>query len=251
MLYRVCEPPVNNPQLEAEIYREMDHSEVNRRFVTDLISAGPVGPRVVDLGCGPALIPILLCEIAETLSEQSEHADRRDELQKLQIMGIDNCIAMLELARLELEFAGRIEQIQLQHIDLNDDKALHHELAETIICNTVLHHLDEPASALRLALWAVRPGGRLFIRDLVRPETEAEVERIVMLYGVPAHDAEPAVERAADQSSVVSPSQLLRQSLHASLTLAEIRKLVADLGIDPKCVNMTSDRHWTLDCQVS
>ncbi|EMI56344.1 hypothetical protein RSSM_02224 [Rhodopirellula sallentina SM41] len=32
------------------------------------------------------------------------------------------------------------------------------------------------------------------------------------------------------------------------MTLAEIRAIVSQLGIDPTSVSMTSDRHWTLDC---
>ncbi len=34
-------------------------------------------------------------------------------------------------------------------------------------------------------------------------------------------------------------------SLHAALTLAEIRQLVAKLGFQPQTVQATSDRHWT------
>ncbi|TWU16922.1 class I SAM-dependent methyltransferase [Allorhodopirellula heiligendammensis] len=236
MLSRTCEPPADDPKLEAKVYREMDHGDVNRRFVTDLFRSGPVGPRVIDLGCGPALIPILLCEHAEQITCDDVESDDHSELV---VMGVDNCAEMLELARFEIEFAGRLRQIQLQRIDLSDDESLDAELADTVICNTVLHHLDDPAAALRLAIRALQPAGRLFIRDLVRPETETEVERLVALHG-------GAVE---ENASGVSPSQLLRQSFYASLTLAEIRGLVSDLGIDADCVNMTSDRHWTLDCR--
>jgi hypothetical protein len=38
---------------------------------------------------------------------------------------------------------------------------------------------------------------------------------------------------------------LFADSLHAALTLEEIRNLVAGLGYDPGHVNATSDRHWT------
>ena len=39
--------------------------------------------------------------------------------------------------------------------------------------------------------------------------------------------------------------QLFHQSLHAALTLDEIRRLVTNCGLDPKGVEATSDRHWT------
>ncbi len=235
MLSRICEPIADDPKVEADVYREMDHRDVNRRFVTDLFSGGPVGPRVVDLGCGPALIPVLICEHADEIEGD-------DEIE-IQVMGVDNCVEMLEIARFEIEFAGRLRQIQLQQIDLSNHEALLPEIADTVVCNTVLHHLDDPSTALQLAFRTLRPTGRLFIRDLVRPENEAQVERLVTLHGGESSDHD-----ARDNECGVSPSQLLRQSLHASLTLNEIRDCVSAFGIDAECVNMTSDRHWTLDC---
>ncbi|TWT74310.1 class I SAM-dependent methyltransferase [Allorhodopirellula solitaria] len=229
MLSRVCEPPADDPKQEAEIYREMDHRDVNRRFVLDLFEGGGVGPRVLDLGCGPALIPILLCEYVEET--------KAGDLADLEVLGVDNCVEMLELARVEIELAGRLRGIQLEQADLSDDESLQTDLADTVICNTVLHHLDDPSTALRLALRALRPGGRVFIRDLVRPESDAEVERLVALHG----------GAADNEVAGISPPQLLRQSLHAALNLSEIRDLVSGLGMDADCVNMTSDRHWTID----
>lgn len=229
MLSRVCEPIADDPKSEAAVYRDMDHGDVNRRFVTDLLSGGPVGPRVIDLGCGPALIPILLCEHVAQLDS--------DDVCRLEVMGVDNCVAMLDMARMEIELAGRLKEIHLQQIELNDPEALQANLADTVICNTVLHHLDDPSTALKLAVRALRPSGRLFIRDLVRPETDGEVERLVALHG----------GSEGSNANGITPPQLLRQSFHASLTLAEIRDLVSSFGIDADCVNMTSDRHWTLD----
>jgi hypothetical protein len=39
--------------------------------------------------------------------------------------------------------------------------------------------------------------------------------------------------------------QLFADSLHAALTLAELRDLIATLGMDPSQARQTSDRHWT------
>ena len=64
------------------------------------------------------------------------------------------------------------------------------------------------------------------------PQTDDEVEGLVE-------------EHASDQNS--DGQQLLRQSLHAALTLPEIREICAGLGIQPDDVQMTSDRHWTID----
>ncbi len=60
----------------------MDHSEVNRKFVDDLL-AGPVGPRVIDLGCGPAAIPIELCQ----------------RVASVEMIAVDAEVEMLEIAK--------------------------------------------------------------------------------------------------------------------------------------------------------
>lgn len=250
MLPRITEPVADDPQLEAEIYREMDHSGVNGQFVIDLVNAGPVGPSVIDLGCGPALIPILLCDWADgTITDERFDACPKwqpaDEpggaenfagAKRFRVMAVDSAVEMLEIAKFELEMAGRVEQIDLQQIDLNETDALHAEIADTVICNTVLHHLDHPANAIELSLRALKSGGRLFIRDLVRPDDESEIESLVQKH---------VGEDRGD--GTLSPAQLLRQSLHASLTLEEIRELLTRNGVDPDAATITSDRHWTID----
>ena len=57
-LPRTLEPESMDTAQEAEEYESMDHSAVNDIFVDDLIAGGSVGPQVIDLGCGPAAIPI-------------------------------------------------------------------------------------------------------------------------------------------------------------------------------------------------
>jgi len=76
----------------------------------------------------------------------------------------------------------------------------------------------------------LNPGGALFIRDLLRPEDDATVRHLVQTY---AGDANAHQQKMFDDS------------LHAALTLAEIRGMVQDLGFDPATVQQTTDRHWT------
>ncbi|TWT92542.1 class I SAM-dependent methyltransferase [Neorhodopirellula pilleata] len=227
MIPRTCEPIADDPLVEAEIYRDMDHTIVNRQFVDDLILGGPVGPWVVDLGCGPAHIPILLCEAIQGDGGETHY---RPAQERLRVMATDVAVEMLEIAKFEIEMAGRVEQIELQQIDLNQPNALQADIADTLMCNTVLHHLDDPTNAIGLAIRAAKPGGRLFVRDLFRPASSAEVEALVEQHG-------------GESSS----AQLLRQSLHAAFTLDEIRTIIAPLGIEAEAVQITSDRHWTID----
>jgi hypothetical protein len=77
----------------------------------------------------------------------------------------------------------------------------------------------------------LRCGGLLFVRDLLRPESPAEVAHFVATYA--------GGENAHSQ-------QLFRDSLHAALSLSEVREFVMEFGIAAAAVQQSSDRHWTL-----
>jgi ubiquinone/menaquinone biosynthesis C-methylase UbiE len=204
---------------EVREYQDMDHSDVNRTFLDDLYDGGPVGPRVVDLGCGPADILVALCQRAPDV----------------EALGIDVSVAMLEAARLEIELGSVQGRIYLEHADCKALAEFEAASADTVISNSLVHHLPQPEAALREALRLVKPGGRLFVRDLARPESEEHVEALVR-------------QHAGEETAFAQ--QLLRQSLHAALTVAEVQALIEPLGIDREAVRQTSDRHWTLDWTV-
>ena len=201
---------------DAQEFEEMDHSEVNRIFVDDLLAGGEIGKYVVDLGCGPAAIPIELCS--------------RDD--NVQVMAIDSAISMLEVAKIQIDFAGLLDQVFLEHADVKDMGEFEPDMAETVMSNSLIHHLAQPELALQSALYLLKPGGRLFIRDLYRPDSNETVEKLVSQY-------------VSNETQYAQ--QLFRQSLCASLTLDEIQDVAGGFGISKEHVQMTSDRHWTID----
>ncbi|MEQ1828730.1 MAG: class I SAM-dependent methyltransferase [Pirellula sp.] len=214
MLQRVLENEVVEDRDEAIEYDSMDHQVVNRNFVADLIAAGPLGEDLLDLGTGTALIPIELC--------------RQDS--QVRIMASDFSGEMLELARYRLEVEGFMERVQLHH---GDAKKLIFQAKyfDTVMSNSLVHHLPSHETFLPEVLRVLRPNGLLFIRDLCRPNSMDELESLVALHA--------ATESPFGQ-------QMFRQSLHAALTLDEIAGLAIDAGLTAECVSMTSDRHWTL-----
>jgi ubiquinone/menaquinone biosynthesis C-methylase UbiE len=191
---------------------------VNRLFIDDLLAAGEIRGDILDLGTGTAQIPIVLCE-------------RLDELgvEDYRVMAADLSTSMLDLARYNIEVRLVTHRVQLDHVDA---KALHYEdgMFDIVISNSIVHHIPKPAEALREALRVVRPGGLLFFRDLLRPEEEADVARLVETY-------------AGDDNE--HQRQMFEDSLRAALSLEEIRELVASLGFNAETVQATSDRHWT------
>ena len=224
MLSRVLEPEVMDTPDEALAYDRMDHAEVNRRFVTDLLTAadaqgvnlgtdGERATQLLDLGTGTALIPIELCRRTPAL----------------RVRAVDAAQSMLDLAAVRVRDAGLSDRIQLALVDA---KRLPYEEGRfaAAISNSIIHHLPEPAVALAEAVRVTAPGGLLFFRDLLRPANQATLEQLVDTYAAGADDRQRG---------------LFADSLHAALALDEMRQLVAALGFDPQGVTQTSDRHWT------
>ena len=243
-LDRVLETEVMDTAEEALDYDTMDHSEVNRIFVDDLLVAiqgfklqvsgfksdepastwnlkpetwnstdSAVLLDILDLGTGTAQIPIELCR-------RFEHC---------RVMACDAAVSMLDQAQYNLAAHYFNERIQLKLVDA---KALPFQETkfDVVMSNSIIHHIPEPISVLREAARVTRPGGLLFFRDLLRPENEEERQRLVATYAAECNDHQ---------------RQMFADSLHAALSLAEIRELVAGLGFDPQLVQQSSDRHWT------
>ncbi len=219
MLPRVLEPEVMDSREEAVAYDAMDHEEVNHRFVADFLEArGPSGPcHVLDVGTGTARIPILLC--------------RADP--DVQVIGIDLAESMLKIGRDNVEQASLAGRIRLERLDA---KAL--ELTDArfdaVISNSIIHHIPDPEPVLAGMVRFVRPGGTVFVRDLARPGSIEELERLVARYA----GSEGPAARA-----------LFAASLHAALQVEELGQLLNRLGISSGSVTMTSDRHWTWSWQ--
>lgn len=213
MLARQLEPELMDDPQEAITYDEMDHSEVNRRFVDELLATGPVGPDILDLGTGTARIPIELCK----------------RVSACRVLASDGAISMLDVARYNVAVASMDYRIQLHRGDAKE-LDIEDETFDAVISNSLIHHLPEPERAIAEIVRLTRPGGRIFVRDLCRPESAEAVEELV--------------QRIAGQETPAAQT-MFRQSLHAALTLEEIRGLVAQHGFPAEDVTMTSDRHWT------
>jgi ubiquinone/menaquinone biosynthesis C-methylase UbiE len=219
LIPRILETEVMDTLEEAEGYDAMDHREVNARFVDDLLAALPDSVerrrlQVLDSGTGTALIPI-------------EILKRRNDLR---IVAVDMAENMLAIARKNVCAAGLEAAITLESADA---KALPYTDAtfDAVISNSIVHHIPRPVEALREMRRVLKPGGLLFVRDLLRPDDDRGVEELVSRY---AADAD-AAQRG-----------MFRDSLRAALTLPEVQSLLREIGFDTAAVRQTSDRHWTI-----
>lgn len=233
MLARVLEPEVMDTADEARDYDAMDHAEVNARFCVDLLTFASAGgrpslgqrapARVLDVGTGTAQIPVALCARATGFD----------------IVAIDLAASMLDIARENVARAGLAGRVRLELVDAK--KAPYEDGAfGATISNSIVHHIPEPAAVLA-EMWRVTAkGGVLFVRDLHRPESTEEVDRLVELYGG-TPPADPA-----KLASFEHQRALFRASLCAALTVPEVVAMIAPLGVPASAVAKTSDRHWTL-----
>ena len=221
MLNRILEPEVMDTAEEAVDYDRMDHSHVNRLFVDDFL-LGLAGTErsgnqpycIFDAGTGTALIPIELM--------QREFNGT--------VIASDLAQAMLVVARQNVVSAGLQDSIELVLRDckqLPEPDATYH----AVMSNSIVHHIPEPRAVLH-ELWRVlKPGGVLFVRDLMRPDSLDSLEYLVKTYAGEANDHQ---------------QKMFRESLHAALTVSEVREILVELGISPDSVKATSDRHWTI-----
>jgi ubiquinone/menaquinone biosynthesis C-methylase UbiE len=223
MLPRLLEPEAMDTAQEARDYDAMDHTAVNRVFVTDFLafaeSLGPSEDRgkplghILDVGTGTAQIPIELCNRGVFC----------------QITAVDLAEQMLRVGRENLWRAGLENRIHLHRWDAKH-MPCPPATFDAVVSNSIVHHVPDPAGVFTEMVRVVKPGGVLFVRDLLRPADEPTLRKLVELYAGAAN---------------LSQQKMFAESLHAALALDEVRALVRGLGFPPDGVAQTTDRHWT------
>ena len=235
MLERTLEPEVMDSEQDAVEYNRMGNRAVNETFVDEFLAflkaqncrlrtgkdpsfdeledSPEIIASLIDVGTGTALIPIEMCQ--------------RDC--EIRIMAIDLAVNMLDLAIQNIDQASCRHSIQLSDVDAKD-MCFEAGMFDAVISNSIIHHIPDPSLVVQEMIRVTRDDGAIFVRDLMRPDSAAEVDSLV--------------EKWAGTESDYS-RRLFRDSLHASLTLEEMRKLVADCDVSPETVSATSDRHWT------
>ncbi|MEO8052793.1 MAG: class I SAM-dependent methyltransferase [Acidobacteriota bacterium] len=220
-LPRVLEPEVMSGAEEAGEYDEMDFSATDLLFAERAAqlargARGPVG-LIADLGSGNAKIPLAMCPLLPAPTS---------------VCAIEMSAEMLAVAARNRARDG-VSPGQL-HLITADVKQVPFAARSVgmVTSNSLVHHIPDPRSVFREIARISRPGGPILIRDLVRPETEGALERLLQ-----AHAAR------------WSPLQrkLFSDSLYAALTLEEVRDILHECGLADVTVTQVSDRHWSAE----
>lgn len=213
---RMLEPELMTDPEQAQAYAAADFAAVNQGFVDRFRALFPELGRghVVDLGCGPADIPIRLCRA----------------LPDVTVTGVDGSEAMLAPGRAAVTAAGLATRIRLLCARL---PGIERPPAgyDAVVSNSLLHHLPWPA-----VLWAEvarlgHPDAPVLVTDLHRPESVGRAREIVETYS----GGEPEVLKRD-----------FFHSLCAAFTLPEVREQLAEARLETLRVEMISDRHWAV-----
>ncbi|MCB9589595.1 MAG: class I SAM-dependent methyltransferase [Polyangiaceae bacterium] len=217
---RVVEPELMDEAEQALAYAQADFSEPNAAFAELVAGAVPQGAhRVVDLGCGPADIPVRLARAFTAWK----------------IDAVDGAEAMLAHGRRLVDREGLGSRISLTRA-LLPDLPLPAHAYDLVISNSLLHHLHEPRVMWQSVRRLAKPTAYVIVMDLFRPDSETEVKHLVDTY---AGDAPDVLKRDFEAS------------LRAAFTVEEVKQQLAAAALGGLSVRATSDRHLVVSGDLS
>lgn len=213
---RIPEPEVMDDPAQVLAYARADFAEVNQAFVDRFRAAFPefAAGRVLDLGCGPADIPIRLVRA----------------IPAAHVTGVDASAPMLDLARRAIAATGLADRIALVEGRL-PGLPLPAAGFDAVVSNSLVHQLPDAVPFWKEARRLGRPGAALLVVDLFRPESPAAAQAIVEAY---SGDEDPVLKRD------------FYNSLCAAFTPDEVARQLRAAGLGHLRGEIISDRHWAV-----
>ena len=213
-MIRIPEPELMDDEAQALAYVNADFEVPHSHFIELFQSQWPaenIVGEVIDLGCGPADISI---RFAKAFPDTS-------------VLGVDGAQAMLSHGVTRIQNEGLQERITLEHCLLpNTD--LPFQYFQMVISNSLLHHLHEPQVLWQSIKQCAAPGARVFVMDLMRPDSEAIATQMMRDY-------------VSDEPEILQHD--FYHSLLAAFTIDEVRAQLQQAGLQGLEVKAISDRH--------
>jgi len=211
---RIPEPELMDCDEQAIAYAEADFAEPHNQFVALFTEYHETtSPKeVLDLGCGPGDIS---CRFAQAYPQ-------------CRLIGVDGAQSMLDAGVPIIQKAGVGDRVQLVHGYLPGARLPQTDF-DTIISNSLFHHLDNP-----LVLWQSikefgAPGAAVFMMDLLRPQTTDEAKQIVATHS----ENEPEILKVDFYNSLL-----------AAYRENEVRDQLNQEGLEQLKIKVVSDRHF-------
>ncbi len=212
---RIPEPELMLDDAQARAYASADFDEPHRRFLDllrDKLPTLAAGGMALDLGCGPGDVTL---RFARAFPQWS-------------IDAVDGSAAMLALARKAVAGSDLASRVVF-HEAVLPVRSLPRESYDFVFCNSLLHHLAEPATLWSSVARSLRPGGLVFVMDLMRPACPEAAQALVEQHA----SGEPAVLRSD-----------FHNSLLAAFRPAEVREQLELASLGQLEIEVVSDRHF-------
>jgi cyclopropane fatty-acyl-phospholipid synthase-like methyltransferase len=215
MMPRVLEPELMDDPEQARAYAHADFEKENQGFVERFHEYFPdfAEGRVLDLGCGPADIPLRFA-----MRYPACH-----------VIGVDASAPMIQLGEEAVKEAGLADRVTLRCERF--DAVAGANIGDAVISNSLLHHLPNPLQFWHKLRQLVKPGAPVLVMDLLRPESVEEAQAIVDRYASGA----PAILRRDFYNSLL-----------ASFTEDEVTTQLARLNLTRLLIDIPDDRHWVV-----
>lgn len=212
---RVLEPELMDDPEQALVYARADFEEENQGFVNRFLEYYPdlQDIHVLDLGCGPADIPIRLARA----------------LPGCRVTGVDGSAPMIALGIEAVRAAGLADRIALR-CERMQDTALA-ERADAVISNSLLHHVPNALQFWYAVRQLAKPGAAVLVMDLLRPDSPTAAQAIVDRY-------------AADEPAILRRD--FYNSLLAAFTDDEVAAQLTEMNLSRLLIDVPDDRHWVV-----
>jgi len=208
---RIPEPELMESTAQAYAYSCADFSESNNLFVKNLFSLANINikTKILDIGCGDGEIPMKII--------QKEVCD---------ITAVDGSEAMLEEFHRKLK-TNNISNIKIIH-SLIDHKLLSNNKFDVVINNSLIHHISDIDSFWKNLIRLIKDDGIILCMDLIRPNGEGELNKLVRRYG----------------GNDITLKRDFENSLRASYTINEINEQLLKINNISFTIKAVSDRHF-------
>ena len=213
-MQRALEPELMDDPEQALVYARADFEEENQGFVSRFLECYPdlKDVHVLDLGCGPADIPIRLARA----------------LPECRVTGVDGSAPMIALGREAVRTAGLADRITLR-CERFQGMVLA-EKVDAVISNSLLHHVPNALQFWYALRQLAKPGAVVLVMDLLRPDSPEAAQALVNRYA-----AEPAILRRDFYNSLL-----------AAFTDDEVAAQLTEMNLSRLLIDVLDDRHWVV-----